>query len=137
MPSLHVCEKIIRCIISLSPHRISGQPEDPDHEFTLQKESLLSRWKSLLGTEKLLAAVFFSIIALSVIQGIWIIVLQYQVSQLAEQTHIQQTRMAQLEQASQKHNNLLYATYVTMDDIQKKWNGLNFRVLENTWKLNK
>jgi hypothetical protein len=24
-----------------------------------------------------------------------------------------------------------------MDDIQKKWNGLNFRVLENTWKLNK
>ena len=76
-----------------------------------------------------------AVILLILIQFIWIIALQYQVCTLSSQAHIQQTRIAQLEQSDKKHNNLLYYVAVTMNDIEKKWHDLNFRVLENTWKL--
>lgn len=66
----------------------------------------------------------------------WTILLQLQVASLSSQVQLQQTRIAQLEKSYKKQNNILYSDHMTITDIEKKWNDLNFRVLENTWKLN-
>ena len=112
---MSVREKFIRRVVSLSSRRLGGDT-DAATEFDLQKRSLHRRWDDLLGTEKFLAGAAAVLL-------------------LTEQARIQQTRIAQLEQSVKKHNNLLYSTEITMQDIEKKWHDLHFRVLQNTWKL--
>lgn len=132
---MSVREKFIRRVVSLSSRRLSDSKTDAETEFTLQKRSLRQRWNALLGTEKVIAGTAVFLLFLVIMQFIWIAILQYNVYMLTEQTRIQQARIAQLEQSVEKHNNLLYSTAVTMQDIEKKWHDLHFRVLQNTWKL--
>jgi cell division protein FtsL len=99
------------------------------------KEMARQRWHALLGIEKMYVTVLLSMAVLVVIQFFWIIALQYQVSTLSDLTDRQETRIARLEKASDKHNNLLYEATSTVWDIKEKWSDLNFRVLQNTWKL--
>lgn len=134
MFSLSVREKFIRRVVSLSSRRLGGDT-DTATEFDLQKRSLRRRWDDLLGTEKFLAGAAAVLLLLVIVQFVWIAVLQYNLYTLTEQARIQQTRIAQLEQSVKKHNNLLYSTEITMQDIEKKWHDLHFRVLQNTWKL--
>ena len=134
MFSLSVREKFIRRVVSLSSRRLGGDT-DVATEFDLQKRSLHRRWDDLLGTEKFLAGAAAVLLLLVIVQFVWIAVLQYNLYTLTEQARIQQTRIAQLEQSVKKHNNLLYSTEITMQDIEKKWHDLHFRVLQNTWKL--
>ncbi len=134
---MSIREKFIHYIIDLSSHRLGDDKTTPASELSLQKKALRQRWHSLLGIEKLLAGTCIALCILVVVQFIWILVLSCQLYAVSEQNHIQQTRIAQLEQSVKKHNNLLYSTYTTMDDIKKKWHDLNFRVLENTWKIDK
>ncbi len=134
---MSIREKFIHYIIGLSSHRLGNDQTTPASELSLQKKALRQRWHSLLGIEKFLAGTCIALAILVFVQFIWIIVLSYQLVTLSEQSHVQQTRIAQVEQSVKKHNNLLYSTYTTMDDIQKKWHDLNFRVLENTWKIDK
>ena len=134
---MSIREKFIHYIIDLSSHRLGDDKTTPASEFSLQKKALRQRWHSLMGIEKLLAGTCIALCILVVVQFIWILVLSCQLYAVSERNHIQQTRIAQLEQSVKKHNNLLYSTYTTMDDIQKKWHDLNFRVLENTWKIDK
>ncbi|WP_162860284.1 hypothetical protein [Megasphaera stantonii] len=134
MFSLSVREKFIRRVVSLSSRRLGGDT-DAATEFDLQKRSLHRRWDDLLGTEKFLAGAAAVLLLLVIVQFVWIAVLQYNLYTLTEQARIQQTRIAQLEQSVKKHNNLLYSTEITMQDIEKKWHDLHFRVLQNTWKL--
>ncbi|WP_395754067.1 hypothetical protein [Megasphaera sp. UBA4352] len=94
-----------------------------------------TRYQALSELEKCLVLSLTAAVILVVIQFFWIAALQYEVALLKEEVHTQQTRLTQLEQASQKHNNLLYSTYESMEDLNKKWHDLHFRVLENTWKL--
>ena len=101
-----------RRIISLSQSDTDHKDVRPEEEYDRQKRILKTRY-----------------------QAFWIAALQYEVALLKEEVHTQQTRLTQLEQASQKHNNLLYSTYESMEDLNKKWHDLHFRVLENTWKL--
>lgn len=127
---------IKRRIVSLSKARITDDAGSrPEEEYNRQKQSLKLRYQQLTGLEKLLTCALAVSCVLVFVQFIWIASLQYQVSLLKEQTRIEETRLTQLEQASQKHNNLLYSTYETMEDLTKKWHDLHFRVLENTWKL--
>ena len=93
------------------------------------KSMLKKHWQQCTVSEKI-------ILVVAIVECIWIISLQVQVYSLVSLTNMQQAQIAQLEQASKKHNNLLYSMYMTTDDIQKKWHDLNFRVLTNTWKLN-
>lgn len=137
MPSLSIREKFTHYIIGLSSRRLGNDQTTPAAEFSLQKKALRQRWHSLLGIEKFLAGTCLALLILVVVQCFWIIALTCQLYAVSEQNHMQQTRIAQLEQSVKKHNNLLYSTYTTMDDIQKKWHDLNFRVLENTWKIDK
>lgn len=134
MFSLSVREKFIRRVVSLSSRRLGGDT-DVATEFDLQKRSLRRRWDDLLGTEKFLAGAAAALLLLVIVQFVWIAFLQYNLYTLTEQARIQQTRIAQLEQSVKKHNNLLYSTEITMQDIEKKWHDLHFRVLQNTWKL--
>lgn len=131
---MSVREKFIRRVVSLSSRRLGGDT-DAATEFDLQKRSLRRRWDDLLGTEKFLAGAAAVLLLLVIVQFVWIAVLQYNLYTLTEQARIQQTRIAQLEQSVKKHNNLLYSTEITMQDIEKKWHYLHFRVLQNTWKL--
>lgn len=135
MFSLSVREKFIRRVVSLSSRRLSGGDTDAATEFDLQKTALRRHWDDLLGTEKFLVGTAALLLLLVLVQFVWIAVLQYNLYALTEQARIQQTRIAQLEQSVKKHNNLLYSTEVTMQDIEKKWHDLHFRVLQNTWKL--
>lgn len=132
---MSVREKFIRRVVSLSSRRLSDSKTDAETEFTLQKRSLRQRWNALLGIEKVIAGTAVFLLFLVIMQFIWIAILQYNVYMLTEQTRVQQARIAQLEQSVEKHNNLLYTTAVTMQDIEKKWHDLHFRVLQNTWKL--
>lgn len=134
---MSIREKFTHYVIGLSSHRLGNDQTTPAAEFSLQKKALRQRWHSLLGIEKFLAGACMALLVLVVIQFFGIIALSYQLYAVSEQNHIQQTRIAQLEQSVKKHNNLLYSTYTTMDDIQKKWHDLHFRVLENTWKIDK
>lgn len=85
-------------------------------------------WQALTPSERI-------ILAVAIAECIWIVGLQIQIGSLLSLTHMQQARIAQLEQAVKKHNNLLYSMSITNEDLQKKWHDLNFRVLQNTWKL--
>lgn len=118
MFSLSVREKFIRRVVSLSSRRLGGDT-DAATEFDLQKRSLRRRWDDLLGTEKFLAGAAAVLLLLVIVQFVWIAVLQYNLYTLTEQARIQQTRIAQLEQSVKKHNNLLYSTEITMQDIEK------------------
>ena len=122
---MSVREKFIRRVVSLSSRRLGGDT-DAATEFDLQKRSLRRRWDDLLGTEKFLAGAAAVLLLLVIVQFVWIAVLQYNLYTLTEQARIQQTRIAQLEQSVKKHNNLLYSTEITMQDIEKKWHDLHF-----------
>ena len=137
MPSLSIREKFTHYRIGLSSRLLGNGQTTLAAEFSLQKKTLRQRWHSLLGIEKFLVGTCLALLILVVVQCFWIIALTCQLYAVSEQNHMQQTRIAQLEQSVKKHNNLLYSTYTTMDDIQKKWHDLNFRVLENTWKIDK
>ncbi|MCH4166790.1 MAG: hypothetical protein LKF74_01530 [Megasphaera sp.] len=100
------------------------------------KEQLISPLLIWLKAERKRSPVLFILIIVVVAQFLWILALQYQISSLSEQVHIQETRIAQTEQAYDKQNHDMYTARLIISDIQKKWNDLNFRVLENTWKLN-
>ena len=118
-------------IVSLSDTTVSERDTIlPEEEYRLQKESLKKQ-----GLHKAVILTAIGACILVVIQFIWIIALQYQISLLQEQTRLQEIRLVQLEQASDKHNNLLYSTYESLQDLTKKWHDLRFQVLENTWKL--
>ncbi len=134
---MSIREKFIHYIITLSSHRLGNDKTTLSSEFSLQKNALRQRWHALLGIEKFLVGTCLALGILVCVQFIWIIVLSCQLYAISEQTHIQQTRIAQLEQSVKKHNNLLYSASNAMDDIEKKWHDLHFRVLENTWKINK
>lgn len=137
MPPLSIRDKFKQYIVGLSSRRLDAGTDDSLREFTLQKEALRRRWQALLGVEKFLIGTVITLLVLVAIQFICIIGLSYQLYVVTEENHIQQTRIAQMEQSVKKHNNLLYSTYVALDDIQKKWHDLHFRVLENTWKLDR
>ncbi|MCI1821937.1 MAG: hypothetical protein LKI76_02220 [Megasphaera sp.] len=92
-------------------------------------------WHSLQGTEKILAHILLSMTVLIVVQFVWILSLQYQMNQLTAAAEIREIRITNLEQSEKKQNSILYSTYSTIWDLQKQWNDLNFRVLENSWKL--
>lgn len=124
-----------RRIISLSQSDTDHKDVRPEEEYDRQKRILKTRYQALSGLEKCLVLSLTAAMILVVIQFFWIAALQYEVALLKEEVHTQQTRLTQLEQASQKHNNLLYSTYESMEDLNKKWHDLHFRVLENTWKL--
>ena len=124
-----------RRIISLSQSDTDHKDVRPEEEYDRQKRILKTRYQALSGLEKCLVLSLTAAVILVVIQFFWIAALQYEVALLKEEVHTQQTRLTQLEQASQKHNNLLYSTYESMEDLNKKWHNLHFRVLENTWKL--
>ena len=124
-----------RRIISLSQSDTDHKDVRPEEEYDRQKRILKTRYQALSGLEKCLVLSLTAAVILVVIQFFWIAALQYEVALLKEEVHTQQTRLTQLEQASQKHNNLLYSTYESMEDLNKKWHDLHFRVLENTWKL--
>ena len=131
---MSIREKLIDKIINASPRRLGSDPAGQE-EWKLQKQSLRQRWLALTGLEKCLASAAMILLFLVVVQFAWIAALQYELHALSEQARVQRTRIAQLEQSSEKHNNLLYAAGITMKDIEKKWHDLNFRVLQNTWKL--
>ncbi|HAM04351.1 hypothetical protein [Megasphaera sp. UBA4233] len=124
-----------RRIISLSQSDTDHKDVRPEEEYDRQKRILKTRYQALSELEKCLVLSLTAAVILVVIQFFWIAALQYEVALLKEEVHTQQTRLTQLEQASQKHNNLLYSTYESMEDLNKKWHDLHFRVLENTWKL--
>lgn len=124
-----------RRIISLSQSDTDHKDVRPEEEYDRQKRILKTRYQALSGLEKCLVLSLTAAVILVAIQFFWIAALQYEVALLKEEVHTQQTRLTQLEQASQKHNNLLYSTYESMEDLNKKWHDLHFRVLENTWKL--
>ena len=63
------------------------------------------------------------------------IFLQIQIAALTARVETQETRIAQTEQDYDKHNHLLYSLNETITSIQRQWSALNFRVLENSWKL--
>lgn len=102
-----------------------------------RKTAFEQRWHALPKTEQHHVTMLLFMAGFILIQFIWIIALQVQVSNLSSQAEIQDIRITQLEQTVQKHNNLLYSTYTTVWDIQEKWSDLNFRVMQNTWKLDK
>ncbi|MGE1061088.1 hypothetical protein NXG27_00350 [Megasphaera paucivorans] len=82
-----------------------------------------------------MANILLSMTILIVVQFVWILALQYQINQLTAAAEIREIRITNLEQSEKKQNSILYSTYSTIWDLQKQWNDLNFRVLENSWKL--
>lgn len=73
--------------------------------------------------------------AAAVLLFVWTLVLQVQVLSLSQTVALQRVRISQLEKQAQRQNNLLYSASATLNDIEKKWHSLNFRVLENTWRI--
>ena len=100
-------------------------------------DELRQRWQALKETERLYVTILLFMAGFICVQFMWVIALQVQVSKLSSQTEIQEIRIAQLEQAVRKHNDILYSTSSVVWDIQEKWSDLNFRVMQNTWKLDK
>ncbi|MGN0947983.1 MAG: hypothetical protein ACI4NR_03715 [Megasphaera sp.] len=96
--------------------------------FTAHVHRLRESWHGLSKGQRCL-------IAAALLQLLWIIVLQVQVFELSETVYTQRVRIAQLEKQAKKQNNMLYSASQTLDDMEKKWHRLNFRVLENTWRL--
>lgn len=75
------------------------------------------------------------VVIVALLEFFWIAALQFQVYELADTVSTQRVRIAQLEKQAKKQNNMLYSASQTLDDIEKKWHRLNFRVLENTWRI--
>ncbi len=121
----------------MSPRRLTDASSSKNAEWQSQKDAVSRRWRAFTGLEKLLAITTFAFFVLVIVQCLWIAVLHYHVSVLSEQLLIQRTRIAQMEQTVKNHDIQLYTAESTMKDIEKKWHNLNFRVLENTWKLDK
>ena len=93
-----------------------------------QYRRLLKTWQGLSKTQRYLTAAAVLLLA-------WNLVLQVQILTLSKTVALQQVRISQLEKQAQRQNNLLYSASVTLNDIEKKWHSLNFRVLENTWRI--
>lgn len=93
-----------------------------------QGRRLQQNWRGLSKTQKYLVAALILLLS-------WTVVLQVQILELSRTVALQRVRIAQLEKQAKKQNNLLYSASVTLDDIEKKWHSLNFRVLENTWRI--
>ena len=106
-------------------------------DFAEKKEMARQRWHALMGIDRIYVIALLCIAGLALIEFIWIISLQVQLSALADRAEVQETRITQLETSNRKHNDMLYSTYSTVWDIQEKWSDLNFRVMQNTWKLDK
>lgn len=104
-------------------------------KWSCRTKKIKQYWHSLQGTEKILANILLSMTILIVVQFVWILALQYQINQLTAAAEIREIRITNLEQSEKKQNSILYSTYSTIWDLQKQWNDLNFRVLENSWKL--
>lgn len=85
-------------------------------------------WRSLPKAQK-------CVVLVALLEFLWIAALQFQVYELADTISMQRVRIAQLEKQAKKQNNMLYSASQTLDDIEKKWHRLNFRVLENTWRI--
>ena len=96
--------------------------------FTAHVHRLRESWHGLPKAQRCLAAA-------ALLQLLWIIALQVQVFELSETVYTQRVRIAQLEKQAKKQNNMLYSASQTLDDMEKKWHRLNFRVLENTWRI--
>ena len=93
-----------------------------------QYRRLLQTWQGLSKTQRYLTVAAVLLLA-------WNLVLQVQVLSLSQTVALQRVRISQLEKQAQKQNNQLYSASVTLADIEKKWHALNFRVLENTWRI--
>lgn len=128
-------ESIRRRIIALSPsHPLASG--DTDAAYTQQKNALKECYARRTGLEKALIVGMMMLVILVIVEFFWIVSLQWEVSTLSQVNHIQETRLAQLEQSSKKQNNLLYSAGESLKDMEKKWHDLRFQVLHNTWKLN-
>ena len=106
-------------------------------DFMEKKEMARQRWHALMGIDRIYVMALLFLAGFVLLQFFWIIALQVQVSNLSAQAEIQEIRINQLEQSVKKHNEVLYSTSSTIWDIQEKWSDLNFRVMQNTWKLDK
>ena len=93
-----------------------------------QYRRLLQTWQGLSKTQRYIVGAVVLLLA-------WNLVLQVQLLTLSKTVALQQVRISQLEKQAQRQNNLLYSASVTLNDIEKKWHSLNFRVLENTWRI--
>ena len=113
---------------SSPPGSLKGLPEKGRNGFLTQYHCLCKAWQGLSKTQKYITAAAVLLLA-------WNVVLQIQVLELSKTAALQQVRISQLEKQAQKQNNLLYSASITLDDIEKKWHSLNFRVLENTWRI--
>ena len=96
--------------------------------FMSQYRRLVTNWHGLSKGQKYMTA------AVVLLLG-WTLVPQVQVLALSQTVALQRVRISQLEKQAQKQNNLLYSASITLDDMEKKWHSLNFRVLENTWRI--
>ncbi|WP_288907060.1 hypothetical protein [uncultured Megasphaera sp.] len=96
---------------------------------------ILSLLQQRCADPKKLAVLSFSLLAVILLQLLCISYLIVQVVELKNLSHIQEFRIAQLEQDYNNYNNLLYSLNESVQDIQKKWTDINFRVLRNTWRL--
>lgn len=105
------------------------QKEQQARRFLLGKRQRLSHaWQKQTKTQKILCV-------LAAAECIWIIALQVQVCQLEQTVHMQEVRISQLEKQAQKQNNFLYSAQKDLNDLEEKWHDLNFRVLDNTWRI--
>ena len=128
-------ELIRRRIIALSPSHKLAQG-DTDTAYEQQKKSLKECYARRTGLEKALILGAMMLALVVIIEFFWIVSLQCEVATLSQTSHIQETRLAQLEQSSTNQNNLLYSAAESIKDMEKKWHDLRFQVLTNTWKLN-
>ena len=74
-------------------------------------------------------------VILILFEAAYILFLQWQIMELTITVRTQEIRIAQTERDYDKHNHMLYTLNATITSIQRQWSSLNFRVLENTWKL--
>ena len=76
-----------------------------------------------------------AVFILILFEAAYILFLQWQIMELTITVRTQETRIAQTERDYDKHNPRRYTLKETSTSIQRQWASLNFRVLENTWKL--
>lgn len=85
--------------------------------------------------DALLRRFVLAAVILILFEAAYILFLQWQIMELTITVRTQETRIAQTERDYDKHNHMLYTLNETITSIQRQWSSLNFRVLENTWKL--
>lgn len=95
-----------------------------------QWHALKQTWQRLPKSQKILAAA-------AAAELLWIIALQVQVAQLESTVYTQEVRLAQLEKQAQKQNNFLYSAQQDLSSLKDALHDLNFRVLDNTWRIDK